>query len=142
MTKKWNGPLVLVALIGMGLIPTAGLAECTSAFGCAWCGQDQNGHASCRFGDTDGFCSCTIDVSDPDHCQMSGICSYQPPGGGGGGGCTRLPGEWCPPSCFSCTIVYFSAPGETGETEPQPARQEGGDEESEDTNRPAGKMAQ
>lgn len=40
-------------------------------------------------------------------CSCSGGGGVGDPGGGGGDSCAIRPGEWCPPSCTSCTIIFF-----------------------------------
>jgi hypothetical protein len=114
--KLISRALVLVALAGAG--GPAGAGTCSSSTGCADCQSLRFGPVTCQFVIEDASCSCEISsFGGTPTCALDGDCTYAPDGGGTGGGsggggggstgCSRLPGEWCPSDCSSCTTVFF-----------------------------------
>lgn len=111
--------LVLLVVVGTSWsINTQAIDDqCASLQGCTECVFDGQGNVSCIFVHHDAWCECTTGVAGlAKTCGTNGICTFDTwwlgPSGGGyspgnGSSCTILIGEWCPPSCASCTTVFW-----------------------------------
>lgn len=108
--------LILLALVLTAGFPPAGASTCTSSTGCTDCESLRSGSLTCKFVNSNASCHCEISsFGGSPTCAVDGDCTYAPGGGGGGGGgggnndpgCSRVPGQWCPADCSSCTTVFF-----------------------------------
>lgn len=109
--------LVLLALVLVGGSGASRAATCSSPTGCTDCDALRRGPVTCHFVNASASCNCTVSsFGGSPSCALDGDCTYTPAGGGGGGGgggtggspgCSRVPGEWCPSDCSSCSTVFF-----------------------------------
>src|SRR6478672_11223458 len=108
--------LVLLALVLIGGSGLSSATTCSSSTGCTDCDALRTGPVTCRFVNSSASCSCTVSTfGGTASCAVDGDCTYNSGGGGGGGGggtggspgCSRVPGEWCPSDCSSCSTVFF-----------------------------------
>ncbi len=116
MRKKFLLALLAASALAIAVLaPTntdASIHTCSVENGCSDCKIQSNGYASCVTVSHPASCSCTISVSNPYLCKLQSACDYTGAGLGplvpsSGGSCTILAGEWCPPGCASCTVVFW-----------------------------------